>query len=381
MDFDWDAADERFRAELQAFMAEALPEDWAEISKDGPGSEAQLEFSKAFCAKLAARGWLTQHWPAEHGGSDATPWRHAILGEEMWALGEPRGSQYMNVNWIGPTIMQHGSDAQKALHLPRISAGDVLWCQGFSEPGAGSDLASLRTRAERDGSSYRVNGQKIWTSYCNGADYCFLLVRTEAGSQGRHGLSVLLTPMDLPGIEVREIESIVGKKYFHEVFFTEVEVPAGCLLGGEGAGWDVVTYSLAYERVGAARYARAALTLDAIAAHAEVTGRLSDPAIQEKLGAARAQCEAARLLSYRVIDLRAAGSAPTPDTNVARIAGTSADKHVGELALEVFGFDGLEYDSYAAANFRLAMTAGVAVGATEVQLNLVASRFLGLPRS
>ncbi len=381
MEFDWDAADQRFREELQAFLAEALPGHWGEISKDGPGSEAQLSFSKAFCGKLAERGWLTQHWPAEYGGNDATPWRHAILGEEMWAIGEPRGSQYMNVNWIGPTIMQHGSAAQKALHLPRISAGDVLWCQGFSEPGAGSDLASLRTRAEREGDHYRVNGQKIWTSYCNGADYCFLLVRTEQGSQGRHGLSVLLMPMALPGVQVREIESIVGQKYFHEVFLTDVVVPATCLLGEEGGGWNVVTYSLAYERVGAARYARAALTLDAIAAHAAKTGRLSDPAIQEKLGAARAQCEAARLLAYRVIDLRANGSAPTPDTNIARIAGTSADKHVGELALEVFGFDGLEYGSEAASNFRLAMTAGVAVGATEVQLNLVASRFLGLPRA
>ena len=362
-------------------MAETLPEDWSLISKDGPGSEAQLEFSKRFCGQLADRGWLTQHWPREYGGADATPWRHAILGEEMWAQGEPRGSQYMNVNWIGPTIMQHGSEAQKALHLPRISAGDVLWCQGFSEPNAGSDLASLRTRAEREGDVYRVSGQKIWTSYCNGADYCFLLVRTEADSNGRQGLSVLLMPMDLPGVEVREIESVVGEKYFHEVFLTDVPVPADCLLGEQGAGWDVVIFALAYERVGAARYARAALTLDAIADHAVRTGRIQDPAIQEKLGAARAACEGARLLSYRVIDLRAQGSPPTPDTNVARIASTSADKLVGELALEVFGFDGLEYGSFAATNFRLAMTAGVAVGATEVQLNLVASRFLGLPRA
>ena len=381
MEFAWDPDDAAFRAQLQAFLDEVLPEDWERISADGPGSEAQLRFSRPFCAALAERGWLTQHWPAEYGGRDASAWRHAILGEEMWACGEPRGSQYMNVNWIGPAIMRYGSEVQKALHLPRISAGDVLWCQGFSEPNAGSDLASLATRAERRGDDYLVNGQKIWTSYCNEADYCFLLVRSESGSSGRHGLSVLLMPMTLAGVEVREIPSIIGHRYFHEVFLRDVQVPADCLLGEENAGWDVVTYALAYERVGAARYARAARTLDVLAGHARATGRLADPVLQRKLGAARAACEAARVLSYRVIDLRAKQSPPTADTNLARVAATEADKRVGELALEVWGGDGVEYDSFAAANFRLAMTAGVAVGATEVQLNLIASRWLGLPRA
>ena len=380
MDFEWSQEDARFREDLRAFLAAELPAQWEEISKNGPGSDAQLDFSRHFCARLAAHGWLTQHWPAAYGGADAPPWRHAILGEEMWAAGEPRGSQYMNVNWIGPAIMQYGSEAQKALHLPRISAGDVLWCQGFSEPNAGSDLASLRTAARREGAHFVVNGQKIWTSYCNKAEYCFLLVRTDPDSRRQRGISVLLMPMDLPGVEVREIPSVVGERYFHEVFLTDVRVPVECLLGPENEGWDVVTYALAYERVGAARYARAALTLDAIAEHAQASGRLADPAMQEKLAAARGLCEAARLLSYRVIDLRAKGSPPTVDTNLARIAGTTADKLVGELALEVFGSEALAYDSFAASNFRLAMTAGVAVGATEVQRNLVASRWLGLPR-
>jgi alkylation response protein AidB-like acyl-CoA dehydrogenase len=381
VEFVWAEEDERFRAELRAFLEAELPRDWEALSKNGPGSDAQLDFSRRFCARLAERGWLTQHWPSAYGGRDATPWRHAILGEEMWAHGEPRGSQYMNVNWIGPTIMKYGTEAQKALHLPRISRGDVLWCQGFSEPNAGSDLAALRTSAVRDGDRYVVNGQKIWTSYCNKADYCFLLVRSQPGSQRHRGISVLLLPMGLDGVEVREIPSVVGERYFHEVFLTDVPVPADCLLGPEHEGWDVVTYALAYERVGAARYARAALTLDAIAAFASASGRLADPALQERLAEARALCEAARLLSYRVIDLRAKGSPPTVDTNLARVAGTAADKRVGELALEVFGSEALEYDSFAASNFRLSMTAGVAVGATEVQLNLIAQRWLGMPRS
>jgi alkylation response protein AidB-like acyl-CoA dehydrogenase len=381
VDFEWAPEDAEYRTQLREFLARELPADWATLSKDGPGSDAQLEFSRAFCARLADAGWLTQHWPTAYGGRDATPWRHAVLGEEMWAHGEPRGSQYMNVNWIGPAIMQYGSDAQKALHLPRISNGDVLWCQGFSEPNAGSDLAALRTRAEREGDVYVVNGQKIWTSYFNKADFCFLLVRSDPASQRNRGISVLLMPMDLPGVEVREIPSVVGARYFHEVFLTDVRVPTGCRLGPEHEGWGVVTYALAYERVGAARYAQAALVLDQLAEHARANGRLGDPVLQERLAEARALCVAARLLAYRVIDGRVKGAPPTVDTNLARVAGTEADKLVGELALEVYGSEALAYDSFAAANFRLSMTAGVAVGATEVQLNLIAARFLELPKS
>jgi alkylation response protein AidB-like acyl-CoA dehydrogenase len=380
VEFRWSEEDSAFRQELVAFLAAELPEDWEKISKGGPGSDDQAAFSREFCALLAEKGWLTQSWPQAYGGQDAPPWRHAILGEEMWACGEPRGPQYMNVNWIGPTIMEYGTEDQKALHLPAISRGDVLWCQGFSEPEAGSDLVALRTQASREDDFYVVNGSKIWTSYANHAQYCFLLVRTDPQSKRHRGISVLLVPMELAGIEVREIPSVVGDRYFHEVFFTDVRVPVDCRLGPENEGWDVVAYSLQYERVGAARYARAARMLDSLADHAERRGLLADPTILEKLGEARAACEASRLLTYRVIDLRAHGHPPTADTNVARVAGTIAERAVSELALEIFGPDSLEYGSFADSHFRLAMTAGVAVGTTEINLNLVASRFLGLPR-
>jgi alkylation response protein AidB-like acyl-CoA dehydrogenase len=386
VEFGWSDDDLAFRAELRAFLDAALPADWDEIAKGGPGSDAQVAFSRHFCAALAERGWLTQHWPAAFGGRDAPPWRHAIVGEELWARGEPRGPQYMNVNWIGPAIMRFGSEQQQQLHLPRIARGEAFWCQGFSEPEAGSDLAALRTRAERepsrssDGDAYLVNGSKIWTSYANHAHFCFLLVRTDPASKRHHGISVLLVPMDTPGVTVREIPSGVGERYFHEVFFQDVRVPVACRLGPEGEGWDVVAYALQYERVGAARYARAALTLDVLAERARSEGLLGDATITEKLGAARAVCEAARMLSYRVIDQRAHGLPPSADTNVARVAGTLAERAVSDLALELFGADALEYGSFADAQFRLAMTAGVAVGTTEVNLNLVASRVLGLPR-
>jgi alkylation response protein AidB-like acyl-CoA dehydrogenase len=261
-----------------------------------------------------------------------------------------------------------------------ISKGKVLWSQGFSEPEAGSDLVALRTLALRDGDDYVVNGSKIWTSYVNHAEYCFLLVRTDPNSKRHRGISVLLCPTDLPGIEIREIPSVVGERYFHEVFFDDVRVPVANRLGPENEGWEVVAHALQYERVGAARYARAALTLDELARRAAELGLLEDSSILERFGAARATCEAARMLVYRVIDLRNQGSPPTADTNVARVAGTMAEQAVSELALEIFGPDALEYGSFADSHFRLAMTAGVAVGTTEINLNLVASRFLGLPR-
>ena len=379
MEFEWSPEDAAFRRELAAFLDAELPADWDELAKDGPGSEAQAAFSRGFCAALAERGWLTPHWPPEVGGRGASAWQHAILGEELWSRGEPRGPQYMNVNWIGPTILRYGTEAQRREHLPRIARGDVLWCQGFSEPDAGSDLVALRTRALRDGDAYVVEGSKIWTSYANHAELCFLLARSDAASSRHRGLSVLLVPMALPGIEVREIPSVVGERYFHEVVFRGVRVPAEARLGPEGEGWEVVSYALQYERVGAPRYARAARTLDRLVAALPV-GALEDPSLLARLGEARALCEAARLLSYRVVDQRARGQAPSADTNVARVAGTFAEQWVADLALELAGPAGFEVGSFADAQFRMGMTAGVAVGATEVQLNLIASRWLGLPR-
>jgi len=380
VEFGWSEEDARHRGEVREFLSEVLPDDWEELSKHGPGSDSQAAFSREFCREMAERGWLTQHWPTEYGGRDAPPWRHAIVGEELWAIGEPRGPQYMNVNWIGPAIMRFGSEEQKARHLPPISRGEVLWCQGFSEPEAGSDLVALRTRAVSDGDDYVVDGTKIWTSYANHADFCILLVRSDPDSTRHRGISVLLVPMETPGIVVREIPSVVGERYFHEVFFDAVRVPKACRLGPEHEGWAVVRYALQFERVGAARYARAALTLDRLVERARERGLLDDPHVAERLGEARAVCEAARLLTYRVIDLRAKGHPPSTDTQIARVAATRADTLVGEVVLEVLGAEGLEYGSFADANYRMAMTAGVAVGASEVQLNLIASHHLGLPR-
>jgi alkylation response protein AidB-like acyl-CoA dehydrogenase len=380
MDFDWSDEDQAFRAEVREFLARELPKDWAELSRDGPGSDEQVAFSLRFCPKLAERGWLTPHWPREIGGLGESAWRYAIFSEEMWAAGEPRGPQYMNVNWIGPTVARFGTDEQAKRYLPPISRGEALWCQGFSEPNAGSDLASLTTRAELRSDEYVINGQKVWTSYCKSAETCFLLVRTSTSLPRHRGLSVLLVPMSTSGIVVREIDTLIGSHYFHEVFFENVRVPTTALLGKENEGWAVAMYALQYERVGLPRYARSQRVLDELATDAARRGRIADTAFADALRSARALCAAARLLYLRVVDQRVRDLPPTADSNLARVAMTMADRAVGDLALELWGPDALVYGSPGDAHFRAALPAGIATGTTEVQLNLVAQRWLGLPR-
>jgi alkylation response protein AidB-like acyl-CoA dehydrogenase len=379
MEFGWSEADETFRRELRELVEKVLAEGWAPAARK-LGSKENVAFSRVFCAELARRGWLTPHWPLEHGGSGATAWQHIVMGEELWSVGEPRGPQYMNVNWIGPAIITHGTREQKELHLPPIARGDVIWCQGFSEPDAGSDLASLRTRAVRDGDEYVVNGSKIWTSYASVADWCFLLVRTDAEARPHHGISALLVAMGTPGLAVNTIPAIAGDHAFHELVFTDMRVRVASRLGPENGGWQVVTEALAYERVGAPRYAAAARVLDEAVEHALAEGAQISQSLSEKLGEARATCEAARVLAYRVIDERAAGLPPSPKAYLARAAMVQAERAVGAAVLELMGAEALVEGSPAGDQLRKSMIAGVAAGTYEMQLNLVARLILGLPK-
>jgi alkylation response protein AidB-like acyl-CoA dehydrogenase len=376
MEFGWTEADLAYRAEIKAFLGEQLPVGWSGYDKsDLP---AYKESARAFCHAMAERGWLTQNWPREYGGQEASPWRAMILNEELWPIGEPRGAQYMNVTWIGPAIMAAGSEDQKLYHLGRISAGDVFWCQGFSEPDAGSDLPALRTRAVRDGDDYIVNGTKIWTSHVGTADFCFLLVKTDAEASKRNAITILLTPMDTPGIEVRHIDGFVGEQAFHQLVFENVRVPAACRLGGENQGWDIVRKALSFERVGLAHYDTAREVLMDTVREAKRTGAINDPEIQSRIGDVHAAIEAARLLTYRVVDLRANGAPPTADANISRVAQTQALRQAGELAQLVFGEEGLVAGSN--GDIRRVLAFGVAAGTTEMQLDQIASNFLDLPK-
>jgi len=375
VNFAWTPQQQDFRATVRAFLATQLPDDWEAIAH-GPGSVAQTNFSKQFCAALANAGLLVPHWPVQWGGRDADPWTAFILAEEMWAAGEPRGGQYMNVNWIGPTLMRFGTAGQQARYIPPMAAGATLWCQGFSEPEAGSDLASLRTSAQRHGENYRITGQKIWTSYAGQADTCFLLARTAAG---KAGISILLVPMDTPGITVRQIPSIIGEGDIHEVFFDDVEVPVSALLGAEGQAWEIVRTALALERVGIPRFALASRMLHRAVAQLKTQQRFAAGAA-EQAARAHAACEVARLYSYNIIDQRCKGQPPGPEASAARVATVNAERLVSEFVVEHLPEALSGGDALLLAHHQRAIVAGIASGAAEIQLNLVASELLQLPR-
>ncbi|HBZ44671.1 MAG TPA: acyl-CoA dehydrogenase [Maritimibacter sp.] len=378
MDFAWSDENDAFRTKVSDFLDQNLPNDWQAIARHGPGSREQTEFSLSFCPQLAAAGFLVPHWPAEWGGADRPTWEHFILGEEMWAAGEPRGGQYMNVNWIGPVLMRYGSEEQKHRYLPPMAAGRAIWCQGFSEPGAGSDLASLRTKALRDGDDYIINGQKIWTSYAGLAETCFLLART---GEGRSGIAVFLVPMDTPGIEVRAIPSLIGHGDIHEVFFTDVRIPSSCRLGEEGEGWTIISYALANERVGIPRYEMSSRELDAMVAELKSRGGFGNAAIRTRAAEAAAACDAARMLVYRVVDERARGEPPGTAANLARVAVVEADHKVTDFGMDFLPdcYSGSDHAAFQAHHERAIVT-GIAAGAAEIQLNLVARRHLDLPK-
>jgi alkylation response protein AidB-like acyl-CoA dehydrogenase len=392
MDFDFTPEEEAFRAELRAFLDDELPEWWKTVFVDDARA---MPFTREFCHQLAERGWLTLSWPSEHGGADGSVWQQAVVREEMWAAGEPRGPQYMNLNYIGPLIMRFGTPEQQARHLPRMAAGDVLWCQGFSEPEAGSDLASLKTRAVRDGDHYVVNGQKIWNSYADApADHCLLLARTNTEVKKQVGISMFLVDMRTPGITVRPIPSMAGKSEFSEIFFDDAVIPVTDRLGDEDAGWSLVGEGLAFERIGIARYARANRVLEHLVQHARdtvVDGRAlaDDPAIRARLATLATRIEAAKLLNYGAISIQAAGEVPAIEASIARIHNTQVEQLAGQVGLEVLGPQGLllDDDPFCLLDGEMqrqwmeSIPVTVAAGTTEVQKNIIAQRGLGLPRS
>jgi alkylation response protein AidB-like acyl-CoA dehydrogenase len=379
MQFTWSDREKAFRARVVNFLEAELPSNWSDIARHGPGSKEQTEFSLEFCPRLADAGLLVPHWPKEFGGEGGSVWEHFILGEEMWAVGEPRGPQYMNVNWIGPTIMRFGTEEQKQTHLVEAAKGRTIWCQGFSEPSAGSDLASLRTFAERDGDSFFINGSKIWTSYAALADYCFLLARTSG--KGREGICIFIVDMDSPGISVRAIPSLLGQGDIHEVFFKDVKVPKTAMLGEEGRAWSIIKFALGNERVGIPRYELSRRTLDAIVARLKGEGRWADEYVRFRAGQVLAECESARVLVYHVVDERSRGMPPSAESSLARTAVVAADHAVSNLALELLP------DSFSTNDMPMlrpqherAIASGIGSGSAEIQLNIVATSYLELPR-
>jgi alkylation response protein AidB-like acyl-CoA dehydrogenase len=379
VDYDLGEDAAALRTRLRTLIRDHLPPGFLGAFTNDPQDLATTE---AFCKLLAAEGLLTLAWPKEHGGGGGSVWQQTVLREEMWAHHEPRGAQYMGVNWVGPAIMRYGTDAQKARHLAAISAGEVIWCQGFSEPEAGSDLASLRTRALRDGDGWTINGQKIWTSYAQMASWCVLATLTDptAGNGAKHTLFLL--PMDRGGITVRPIKSMLGPHHLNEMFFDNVRVTDAEVLGEVGGGWQVIREALAFERVGIARYARCESLLERVRSELGDDWDLLPESIRSRWVRALADLRVARLLAYRAVSLLN-DPAATAAASSARIATTTCDQKVAELLFDALG--GRALDSGADAvldgavddHWRYAQAATVASGTIEVQRMLVARDILG----
>ena len=384
MDFEMGQDAAALRDELRTLVAGYVPADFLGAFTDDP---ADLEVAQGFCRLLAERELLCLAWPEEFGGRGASPWEQTVVREEMWAHHEPRGAQYMGVNWVGPTVMRHGTAEQQAQHLPPIARGEVIWCQGFSEPNAGSDLASLQTAARRDGDGWRVSGQKIWTSYATMAQWCFLLARTSRGERKQQGLTIFLVPMDAPGIEVRPIATMLGPHHLNEVFFDDVWVTEADVLGTVDEGWKVVQEVLAFERVGIARYARCERLLQqAPEALSEAWEDLPDE-LRWRWARMLVHCRRARLLAYRVIALQSSGRVTPGDTAAYRIAVTRLDQESAEVLVELAALgDGPAAASDGLARFRRAVddhwryaqAATISSGSIEMQRILLARTLLAV---
>lgn len=367
------------RAQLRGMVREHVPADFLGAFTEDP---ADLEVAQRFCRLLADRGLLCLAWPEEFGGRGASVWEQTVVREEMWAHHEPRGAQYMGVNWVGPAIMRHGTPAQQRRHLPPIARGEVIWCQGFSEPDAGSDLASLRTAARPDGDGWQVSGQKIWTSYATMAQWCFLLARTSRGAKKQHGLTIFLVPMERAGIEVRPIRSMIGPHHLNEVFLDEVRVGPADVLGTVDDGWKVVREVLAFERVGIARYARCERLLQsAPTALAEQWDTLPGE-LRGRWAGMLVHCRRARLLAYRVLSLQLEGRVSPADTAAYRIAVTTLDQDSAEVLMEIVGHGrltdahGRRFRRAVQDHWRYAQASTVASGSIEMQRILLARALL-----
>jgi alkylation response protein AidB-like acyl-CoA dehydrogenase len=379
MEFDMGEEVAELRLTLRRLIREHVPRDFLGAFTSDP---ADLDVAQRFCRLLAERGLLCIAWPEQWGGRGASGWEQTAVREEMWAHHEPRGAQYMGVNWVGPAIMRHGTEQQKGRHLPEIAQGEVIWCQGFSEPNAGSDLASLQTAARRDGDGWKVSGQKIWTSYATMAQWCFLLARTSKEEKKQQGLTVFLVPMSSPGIEVRPIDCMMGPHHLNEVFLDEVRVTEEDVLGEVGEGWKVVQEVLSFERVGIARYARCERLLQWAP---RVLGDQWEDLPQELLtrwSRMLVHARRARLLAYRVIDLQSRGQVRPGDTAAYRIAVTRLDQESADVLTDIIDLAALESDDElrfrraVQDHARYSVSATVASGSIEMQRILLARTLL-----
>jgi len=392
MDFTFTPEENAFRNEVRAFVRGCLPANFKVRNDRESMNDEEFRFSQLFAQKLAAKGWLTMTWPREYGGQAAGHIQQLIYNEEMGYSGAPLGFGF-GTALVGPTLMVHGSEEQRRKFLPPIANAGVFWCQGFSEPGAGSDLAGLQTRAVRDGDEYVVNGQKIWTSEGHQADWMILLARTDPEAPKHKGISFFLVDMKTPGVQVRPLVNLMNSHAFNEVFFDNVRVPRANLVGEENRGWYVATTTLDFERSGITRVMLSLRIFEDVVEFVRQAARAGQSwaraeAVAARLAELRIEFDIAKLLAYRVAWQQAHGIIPNYESSIAKMFGSEMNQRFCEAAINMLGLGGqIEPGSkWAPLQGRIeraylaALSYKIAGGTSEIQRNVIATRGLGLPR-
>lgn len=390
MKFSLSSTQQEWRTEVRHFLDAELPGDREADTFEDDGTGA-WEFARSFNRKLGKRGWLTAAWPKEYGGLSLSFTDQAIYMEEMTYRRAPLGPSQMAVRMAGSTVIVHGNDRQKREQLPAIAAGDRVYCQGFSEPNAGSDLASLQTRAVRDGDEWVVNGTKIWTSGAQHADWMMLLARTDPEAPKHRGITFFLLEANTPGIQVQPLINMAGMHGFNQVFFDNVRVKHENVIGEPNRGWYVATTTLDFERSGIHRAADAHRLLnDTLALKRSPVGaaKASDAASRCAAADRVIDVEIGRLLAYRVATLQDTGKVPNYEASVSKLYGSELVQRVARFAVSYLGMSGqlLPGSAHALAGGRLtnaymtSVSATIAGGTSEVQRGIIAGRGLGMPR-
>jgi len=385
MDFRFTTQQETFRSEVREFATR----EWGQNAEDGGegGGRAGFERAQGFRRKLAEKGWLTKAWPKEWGGMEASHLDQAIYSEEMSLAGAPGVDQ--GVDRVGPTLMLFGNDDQRQRFLPAISRAEIAWCQGFSEPGAGSDLASLQTRATRDGDNYVINGQKIWTSNAHFADWIFMLARTDPDAPKHRGISFFLLDMKTPGISIRPLINMAGQHGFNETFFDNVRVPAENLIGEPNRGWYIAATTLDFERSGINRIAGSTRILNSMLEYLRATPALHARAdLRLKLAELKLEFDIGRILAYRVAWMQSQKKVPNYESSMSKLFGTEMQQRLANFSVNTLGLagqlvpgsSGAPLEGRVAHYYQSSVSLTIAAGTSEINKNIIATRGLGLPR-
>jgi alkylation response protein AidB-like acyl-CoA dehydrogenase len=391
---------EAFRSTIRRLLDENLPEGWVGVGALGPTERA--EFHENWKRTLHHNGLLAVSWPKEYGGADLSLAQTVVLNEEMTRAGAVLEDVQLNIgmNLLGRTLMELGTPEQKARFLPRLLSGEDRWCQGFSEPGAGSDLAGLSSRATLDGDEWVINGQKIWTSEAHMANWIFVLSRTDPDAPKHKGMTFLLVPMDQPGVEVRQVVNINGSHDFNEVFFTDAKTSRDLVVGDIGEGWNVASVLLGFERGGSSttRALMYRAELDRLMRDAQALGRTNDPVIRQRLAEAHTRVELMRYVALRTLTRLLEGGLPGPSGSIFKMMWSLHHQAVTELAVDIIGteavapsghlpadfFQDAEGAEYSSATwvwtFLAARSDTIRGGTTDIQRDIIGNRILGLPK-